>query len=288
VNILAIDIGGTKFALAVFQDGQIVRRAKRPTRRELGPQGMLPEIVAIARAWLDEVGFEACGVGFGGPVDFQTQRVSLSTHAPGWDDFPLRDYLRDALGVPVMLDNDANVGALGEAQFGAGVGARPLFYMTVSTGIGGGLVLEDGSVYRGANSWACEIGHMTIRPEGPECLCGARGCLERLCCGMWLERDHGRPPRELFEDTEFVKRYVVDLALGVKAALMVLNPARVVIGGGISQAGERLFGPLREELARQWPGWSGARVDVARAALGEESVLWGCRGLAAARAIPIS
>ncbi len=282
MNTLAIDIGGTKIALAVFQDGQIVRRAKHPTNRELGPQGALPQIVAIAQAWQAEVGFRACGLGFGGPVDFPAQRVALSTHVRGWDGFPLRDHLQAALDVPVIIDNDANVGALGEAQFGAGVGQRPLFYMTVSTGIGGGLVLEDGSVYRGANSWACEIGHMTIRPDGPDCLCGSRGCLERMCCGLWLERDHGKTPRELFADPAFVRRYVVDMALGLKAAVMLLNPARIVIGGGISQAGDRLFIPLRQELARQWPVWSGARVDIAQVALGEDSVLWGAYALARA------
>lgn len=273
---LAIDIGGTKIALAVFEDGKIVQRARRPTNRELGPTAALPEIVAIAREWA----FDACGVGFGGPVDFDNQRVSLSTHAAGWDGFPLRDYLRDALGVPVVIDNDANVAALGEARSGAGAGHLPMFYMTLSTGVGGGLVLADGQVYRGANSWACEIGHMTIRPDGPECLCGSRGCLERLCCGLWLERDHGKPPRELFEEPAFVRRYVVDLALGVKAALMLLNPARVVIGGGIAQAGDRLFVPLREEVARQWPPWSGARTEVVQAGLGEDSVLWGAVALA--------
>lgn len=274
---LAIDIGGTKIALAVFEDGKIVERARRPTDRERGPAYALPEIAAIVKQWS---GFDACGVGFGGPVDFDKQCVALSTHAAGWDGFPLRDHLQETLGVPVIIDNDANVAALGEARFGAGVGKLPVFYMTVSTGIGGGLVLADGSVYRGANSWACEIGHLTIRPDGPACLCGARGCLERLCCGLWLERDHGQSPRALFEDTAFVKRYVVDLALGVKAALMLLNPSRVVIGGGIAQAGDRLFVPLREELRRQWPAWSGARTEVVQAALGEDSVLWGAYALA--------
>jgi glucokinase len=277
---LAIDIGGTKIALAVFEDGQIVQRAKRPTNRELGPKAALPEILAIADEWKKDIGFEACGVGFGGPVDFGNQRVALSTHIAGWDGLPLGEQLQDALGVPTIIDNDANVGALGEAQFGAGKGCRPLFYMTISTGVGGGLVLEDDAVYRGANSWACEIGHMTIRPDGPSCLCGSNGCLERMCCGLWLERDHGKPPSELFVDPVFVRRYVVDLALGIKAALMLLNPTRVVIGGGISQAGDRLFVPLREELARQWPDWSGARTEVVQAALGGESVLWGAYALA--------
>jgi glucokinase len=280
MRTLAVDIGGTKIAMALVEDGKIVERVTRPTNRELGPASAVPEVVAIAKQW---TGYDACGVGFGGPVDFDNQRVALSTHIAGWNGFPLRDRLRDALGVPTVIDNDANVGALGEAGFGAGAGHLPMFYMTVSTGIGGGLVLADGSVYRGANSWACEIGHMTIRPDGPECLCGARGCLERLCCGLWLERDHGKPPRELFADPAFVKRYVVDLALGVKAALMILNPARVVIGGGISQAGDRLFVPLREELASQWPQWSGARTEVAQAALGQDSVLCGAGILARSR-----
>jgi glucokinase len=185
----------------------------------------------------------------------------------------------EAAGAPAIMDNDANVGAMGEAEFGAGQGCSPLFYMTLSTGIGGG-IWEDGRIWRGADSYGGEIGHLTIRPDGPECLCGARGCLERLCSGLWLERDTGKSARELMEDPEFVKRYVVDLALGLKAAIMLLNPQRVVIGGGISKAGDRLFGPLRLELGRQITSWSAARTDVAPAALGDDSVLYGALALA--------
>jgi glucokinase len=176
------------------------------------------------------------------------------------------------------MDNDANAGALGEACFGAGCGADPLLYMTLSTGIGGG-IFANGGVFRGADSWAGEIGHLTVRPDGPECLCGARGCLERMCSGLWLERDHGRSAKGLLDDEEFVKRYVVDLALGLKTAIMLLNPARIVIGGGISKAGDRLFQPLGVELRRQITAWSGARIDVAPAALGDDSVLYGAAAL---------
>jgi glucokinase len=278
---LAIDIGGTKFAVALFDGPRIVRRMEWPTDRSRGPAGVLPQIESIARGWQQEWAVARCGVGFGGPVDFSAQRVARSTHAGGWEDYPLRGHLEARLGLPVIIDNDANAGALGEARFGAGRGRLPLFYMTLSTGIGGGLILADGQVYRGANHWSAEIGHMTIRPDGPECLCGARGCLERLCCGLWLERDYGRPPAELFEDPEFVARYVVDLALGVKAAIMILNPARVVVGGGLTRSGKRLFEPLRKELARQMPPWSGAVVDVQPAALGADHVLWGAYALAA-------
>jgi glucokinase len=177
------------------------------------------------------------------------------------------------------MDNDANVGALGEGCHGAGRGFRPLFYMTLSTGIGGGILIGD-TVYRGADSYAGEIGHLTIRPGGPECLCGSWGCFERMCCGLWLERDHGRTAKELLDDPGFVAAYVVNLALGLKSCVMLLNPARIVIGGGISKAGEKLFGPLRAELRRQVTGWSKARLDVVPAELGDDSVLWGAYELA--------
>jgi glucokinase len=177
------------------------------------------------------------------------------------------------------MDNDANVGALGEAVYGAGKGCSPLFYMTLSTGIGGGLI-ADGRIYRGADSYAGEIGHLTVRPEGPQCLCGARGCLERMCGGIWMPHDYGRSAQELMRDAEFVQRYVVDLALGLKACLMLLNPARIVVGGGIAKAGEPLFGPLRAELRRQVTEWSHARIDVVPATLGDDSVLYGALALA--------
>ena len=102
-----------------------------------------------------------------------------------------------------------------------------------------------------------------------------------MCCGLWLERDYGRPPRELMQDPAFVERYVVNLAQGLKCAVMLLNPARIVIGGGIAKAGDALFVPLRKELRRQITNWSRARLDVLRAQLGDDSVLWGALALAA-------
>lgn len=275
MSTLAIDIGGTKFSAALFEDGRMLARETRRTDRAGGPEWMVGQIAAIAGAWT----FDACGIGFGGPVDFANQHVALSTHVEGWDNFPLVTRLQEALRVPVVIDNDANAGALGEARYGAGRGHLPLFYMTLSTGIGGGIVLDDGSVYRGADSWAGEIGHLTIRPDGPECLCGARGCLERMCCGLWLERDYGRTAQQLLSDWAFAERYVVDLAMGLKAAVMLLNPARIVIGGGIAKAGDSLFVPLRAEMRRQITSWSRTRVDVVRAELGDDSVLWGALAL---------
>jgi glucokinase len=277
---LAIDVGGTKFSIALFEGEHMVRRESRSTDAEGGRDWMLEQIAAIAQAWQKESPVDRCGIGFGGPVIFNEQRVALSTHVGGWRDFHLTQWVSQLLGVPAMMDNDANVGALGEARFGAGIGFRPLFYMTLSTGIGGG-IYDGRRVWRGADSYAGEIGHLTIRPDGPACLCGWYGCFERMCGGLWLARDHGRTAQQLMEDPAFVRRYVVDLALGLKASIMLLNPARIVIGGGISKAGERLFGPLRTELRRTITHWSGARIDVVPAALGDDSVLYGALALAA-------
>ena len=276
MKTLAIDIGGTKLSAALFENGRMTARELRLIDRDGGPEWMLGEIHSIARDW----NYDRCGVGFGGPVDFARQRVALSTHVAGWTDFPLVPRLEEMLRAPVVIDNDANAGALGEATYGAGRGHLPMFYFTLSTGIGGGIVLEDGKVYRGADSWAGEVGHLTIRPDGPECLCGARGCFERMCCGLWLERDYGKPPRELLRDPNFIGRYVVDVALGIKAAVMLLNPARIVLGGGIAKSGDALFTPLRAELQSQITSWSRARIDLVPPALGDDSVLWGALALA--------
>jgi glucokinase len=281
MSTLALDIGGTKFRLAIFEGSQIVARISGATDRAGGRDWMLGQVAKIIADWKTLYTIDRCGVGFGGPVDFEKQRVALSTHVSGWSDFDLPRDLEGLIKVRPIMDNDANVGGLGEALYGAGRGSRPLFYLTLSTGIGGGIITPDDKIYRGADSYAGEIGHITIRPDGPECLCGARGCLERLCCGLWLERDHRRPAEELFQNPDFVERYVVDLALGLKAAIMLLNPARIVIGGGISKAGDALFVPLRAELRRQITDWSRARIDVVPAALGDDSVLYGAFALAA-------
>ena len=279
MRTLAIDIGGTKVAAAVFEGERMIERDSSATDRAGGPGWMLDRIEALTLPWIKKYEIHACGVGFGGPVDFLTQQVVCSTHVGGWSDFDLIGALAARLSVQAVMDRDTMVGALGEGLYGAGKALRPLFYMTISTGIGGGLLTVDG-LYRGSDSFACEIGHHTVQPGGPECLCGARGCLERLCAGIWLERDLGKSGRELFADPAFAARYVRPLAIGLKNCVMFLNPARIVIGGGISKAGDALFTPLREELGRQIPAWSRAKVDVVPAALGDDSVLWGALALA--------
>jgi glucokinase len=277
---LAIDIGGTNFSVALFRGDVLVSSVTTATMRDGGPLWMLDRIEEIVASSVEAGSYlDGCGVGFGGPVDFSTQRVIYSTHVPGWKGFDLAGEITRRLHVPVIMDRDSMVGVLGEGLYGAGIGFRPLFYVTLSTGVGGGFLTDDG-LLRGADSYANELGHHTVLTNGPECLCGSHGCMERMCCGLWLERDYGRSAKELLLDPEFTRKYVVHLAQGLKNCIMFLNPARIVIGGGISKAGDLLFLPLREELARQMPAWSKARIDVVPAALCGHSVLWGALALA--------
>ncbi|HEX4229664.1 MAG TPA: ROK family protein [Bryobacteraceae bacterium] len=277
---LAIDIGGTKFTIGGFEGSELILRESYATDREFAATSTYSQIEETVKRWREAKGFrpDRCGIGFGGPVDFQSQSVIMSTHVAGWAEFPLVERVRSFAGAPVVMDNDANVGALGESIFGAGRGLDPLFYMTLSTGIGGGVVI-DRRIYHGANSYAGELGHMNIEPDGPECLCGSRGCFERMCCGLWLERDYGRPASELLMDPDFAGRYVVRLARGLKTVIMILNPARLIIGGGIAKAGDRLFLPLRQELGHQMTDWSRAAREIVPAQLGDDSVLFGALAL---------
>lgn len=279
MRVLALDVGGTKSTLGAFHDEKLILRESFSTDRAGGPVALFDDVEKIFKRWNFEPDF--CGIGFGGPVDFPTQTVTLSTHVEGWKEYPLVDNMRKLTGARVLMDNDANVGALGEFCYGAGRQSDPLFYMTLSTGVGGGIVI-DGKIYRGADSYGGEIGHLNIEPQGPDCLCGSRGCLERMCCGLWLETDYGKPAHVLMKDPAFVSEYVVYLARGLKAALMILNPKRIVIGGGIAKAGESLFVPLRAEINRQMTAWSKARRDVVPAELADDSVLYGCLALASA------
>lgn len=279
MDVLAIDIGGTKHSLALFRDRRMIRRATYPTDVAGGRAWMLDHLSTLLRDWFPDQRPAACGIGFGGPVDFPSQRVGRSMHVGGWQDFPLAIALGEQLGVPCRMDNDANLGALGEYAAGAGQDAASLLYVTLSTGIGAGLLL-DGKIIHGADSLAGELGHVPLEAEGPECSCGGRGCFEALCSGRAIEARTGRPAADLLQDAVFRAGYIASLARGLRAALMLLNPERVVIGGGLSKAGDVFFADLRAELRRQIPASLPVRADVRPAALGDDSVLWGALTLA--------
>lgn len=314
--LLALDFGGTKHAVAVAQAGE---REWTGRRQRASPQGADARLdVAIAFGLARDLlaahpgRLAAVGVSFGGPVDFSRGLVRLSHHVPGWANVPLRDMAGAEFGVPAIMDNDANAGALGEWRFGAGQGCASLLYLTVSTGVGGGWVL-DGRVHRGADGLAGEIGHtLAAGPEGPLCICGRRGCVESLACGpaiarrarerLQAEPASGAGLRQLIQDdpsaltAELVSRAAAegdalaedvllaaarDLGSGIGNALSLMNPQRVVLGGGVTKAGEKYWQALRwAARANTLPEIS---VDIVPAALGDDAPLWGAVALAEAQ-----
>lgn len=268
--LIGIDVGGTNMTGGLAaSDGALLAKVRRSTDRAGGMKAGLQLITDIlsqlsARAAADGSPVDRIGVGFGGPVDFERGVVLCSHQVGGWEGVPLRDDLQRRFGVPVVLDNDANAGTLGEWRFGAGRGYDDLLYVNIGTGIGGGVICG-GRLVRGARNLAGEIGHATVVRNGPLCTCGRRGCLEACASGDALGRRGsealGRPlgGRELFalaaegapDARRVLAEVVEDLAHGIGAAVSVLNPAAVIIGGGLSEAPEALFlQPLRGAIAR--------------------------------------
>ena len=310
--ILAVDIGGTNFSLALgTPDGRILKRTTGSTDRSGGAAWMLERVLKVGSRLIassPEV-VSACGISFGGPVDFASQRIVNSTHVAGWDDVAIPETILRDLGIPAVVDNDANAGALGELTFGAGRGCRHLVYYNIGTGIGGGIVI-DGKIYRGANGNAGELGHVPVLPAGPLCDCGNRGCLEALCSGTAIGRrgkeavrtQPGRgggirqaaggpiTAKAVFDAArtrdglalELVDETCRYLGMGVAAAMNALAPEAIVIGGSVAKAGRVLFKPLREQAARFLMPVHRPHLRILPARLKGNSGLLGAVALAAA------
>ena len=191
--VVGIDIGGTKLATVVADNsGKIIYKIRQPTHADKGPEyaielliDMVCQTTKNAKLELNDV--SAIGVSCGGPLDTKTGIVYSPPNLPGWEALPLKERLENKLGIPVTIENDANACALAEYRFGGGRGYDSVLYMTMSTGIGGGIVIN-GEIYRGANDSAGEVGHQILLPDGPLCGCGKRGCLESLCSGPAIAR----------------------------------------------------------------------------------------------------
>jgi len=284
---LGFDIGGTKLAMAVGDGkGRITARRRRPIHTSGDPRTDVDEMVRDARELLADSGvppsaLRGVGVASPGPIDFARGVVESPPNLEGWGSVPIRDWLAAAFGVPVHIENDANAAALAESRFGAGRGTRDLVYLTMSTGVGGGLVL-DGRIYRGTGG-AGEIGHMPVEwgDVAELCGCGRRGCLEAYVGGRrWRERlaritpaaSHvaalaGGPARACpehvvaaaHEGDEFalgeLERWNGYLARGLVMLSYVLAPEMFVLGTIAAAAGETLsLAPLRRALAAAvWP-----------------------------------
>ena len=308
-TVLAIDIGGTKLAAGIVDaDGRILVRGEVPTVATEGPERVLDRIIQLAkdvlvRSGLPTEAIHRIGIGCAGPIDRQAGLILNPPNLPGWTRVPLVECIQNALGRPAVLDNDANAAALGEFRYGAGKGVRSLVYLTVSTGIGGGIILG-GKLWHGLKDGAGEIGHMTLVPDGPLCGCGNRGCLEALASGPSIARrarellGGGRASR-LHEIPEFTAAEVVQFAKegdavagqvweesvrylgwGIATVITILAPERVILGGGVTEAGDFLFDPLRREVRQRVKLVAVESVPILPAALGRDVGILGAAAVA--------
>ncbi len=265
-HVIALDVGGTGMKAAlVGVDGTLLYEARRATARERGPDAVVRSILDFAcelRAYGSEHLGEsavAAGVAVPGIVD-SAAGVAVYAANLGWRDVPLRDLLSERLhGIPVALGHDVRTGGLAEGRIGAGKGADRFFFVPLGTGIAGAIGIA-GSIEAGAHGYAGEIGHIVVRPDGPACGCGQRGCLETLASAAAVTRAWAKAAGDADADAADCAKAVASgdpraaavwadavdaLAAGLVTALTLLDPRTLIIGGGLAEAGETLFTPLR-------------------------------------------
>jgi len=304
--LLGIDIGGTKIAAVIgTPEGEIVARQSEATNAEATPDAVLTRLNGLAAAALKEAGatkksLTGIGISCGGPLDTQTGTIYRPPNLPKWEAVPVRTWFEEKYpGVPVFLDNDANATALAEWRFGAGQGAKNLIFLTMGTGIGGGIIL-DGRLYRGTNDLAGEVGHQTILINGPLCGCGKHGCLEALASGPAIARlakealQYGRGKKLIAEAggnrDNITARHVVEAAklgdslsiqvlveagtymgIGLANLIQILNPERIILGTIAVHAGDIILDPIRKAIAEYSWDRSAAVCTIVAAELGDRA-----------------
>lgn len=302
--VLAIDLGGTKIASAIVSDtGKILARDYRLTLAGEGVEPVMGRIFQSVEQLLKESKttpsqLDSISIASAGTIDSEQGLVSVSPNLPGWRDIPLRDRIKERFGLDTFLVNDASAAALGEHRLGAGRGTVNLIYITVSTGIGGGIII-DGGLYLGSSGSAGEIGHMTIDASGPECYCGNKGCLEVLASGTAIAREAKKSiaagESSALTDmvagkTEAITAREVSLAaqggdplalkvvaeaanylgVGMTNVVNIFNPDMIVIGGSVAKMGDRLLEPVRQVVAETAFGLSAQAVQIVPAGLGDD------------------
>jgi glucokinase len=298
--VIGMDLGGTNLRVAgVEADGGIVELHREPTRASEGPEPVIERIIAaIGRvaARVAGAGGAVRGAVLGAPgiISCREGTVVASPNLPGWRDVPLRARVAAATGLPVLLENDANAAAYGEYWRGAGTGCSSMILLTLGTGVGGGLVLG-GELWRGADGMAGEIGHITVEPNGRACRCGNSGCLETYASATGIVEGY----RELSGIDEIVTAEEIQRrahdgdanarqsfreagrSLGIAFAALVnlLNPERIVVGGGVLPAWELFMPAAEQEMRRRAFAVPAARVRFAPAALGDLAGVTGAAGL---------
>ncbi len=284
---VGIDIGGTKISLALgTEKGRILTRDEIPTQTEKKTGACIRELSAklkslLRRSKIPKKNILGIGVGCPGAVNTLKGIVPRSPNLPGWTALPLRKLLSKAAGLPVFLANDANAAAIGESVFGAGRNTENFIYITVSTGVGGGIILN-GRLYEGTGFVAGEIGHISVVPDGRKCNCGQRGCLEAYASGTAIARfvrermtrKNTRIWKFLTKDSKISARQVglaareddrlsiesykqagYYLGIGIANLLNILNPEKVVIGGGVLRSAHKIFWKtmLKSAEKHAWP-----------------------------------
>jgi glucokinase len=317
--VVGIDLGGTKILAAVVDgEGRILGQAKRKTKAETGVEGVVTRIVetldeAVMSAKLTRKDIRAIGIGAPGPVDNQTGVIATAPNLPGWSNVPLGELMQAQAGIPAAVDNDVNVGALGEFTYGAGRGTSDMVSLFVGTGIGGGIILN-GQLRTGARGAAGEIGHMIVLADGPYCGCGNRGCIEalasrtaiveslqravaagrqsslasllaeggqRLSSGGLSEAWRAGDPLTV----EVLGRVQHYLGLHVASIVNLLDPEIIVFGGGVIEAlGEAFVAPIRPIAYQHFLQRRDAdRVRIVVSQLGDNAGILGAAVLARQR-----
>ena len=270
---LAVDVGGTKLAAGlVTAEGDLVTSASSPTPRDVDAESLFSVVLALCDAVGGDGEMVVCGVGCGGPMTRGGEEVS-PLNIPAWRRFPLRLRLAQATGLPTFVDNDAKALALGEGWKGAAAGCDNFIAMVVSTGVGGGIVL-DGRLLDGADGNAGHIGHVIVEPEGRLCVCGARGCLEAEASGLAIAAVTGRPAAEADAATVARTGRLVGQAVASVANLLDLRLA--VVGGSVALGfADPFFGAAQAELDERARLEFSAGARIVPVGLGERGPLVG-------------
>ncbi|HYN88119.1 MAG TPA: ROK family protein [Ardenticatenaceae bacterium] len=306
--VVGVDLGGTHLRAALVDDtGTIIGQLKRRTMADEGPERVfenLADAIIAVSAEMPRKTLLGVGVAAPGPVDTEAGVVHAPPNLPGWGIVPLAEILSRRTGLPIRVGNDANLAAVGEHTFGAGVGLSNLIYLTISTGIGGG-VIADNRLLLGQRGLAAELGHILIVPHGPICSCGLRGHLEALAAGPAIAEHMAgllragltssvQPVNGQISAIEIVKAAQEGDSLacqvigeagtfigrGIASMVHCFAPQRIVIGGGVSNAGDLLLKPIQQSAySRVMPAYRDT-FDIVLTALGDDVGLLGAAGLA--------
>jgi glucokinase len=302
--VLAIDLGGTKIITAIISNSsQVMAKEYQLTLADEGPQSIIERMfsaidhILILRN-MNSSQLASITIAAAGAIDFDKGLITASPNLPGWNDVPLRDIVKEKYRVNTFLINDASAAALGEHRLGAGRGVSNLIYLTISTGIGGGIIIND-KLYSGQSGSAGEIGHMTIDVNGPRCNCGNIGCFEVLASGTAVAKEAIRQIRQgerssLIEIVdgkienitaekvevaarggdslalEIISRAANYLGIGMVNLVNILNPEMIIVGGGMSNMGDLLLNPARQVVKERAFQIAAQAVRIVTAQLGED------------------